>query len=517
MKLPAQPSCALDDDDAASLEASLLEDVAPPEREKEDNTVAILCAAGAAVGALVFGYSLGFSSPALPGMLGRQFKHVRCDANGASAAAASLWSAVINIGAAVGALAGGRLVDNVGRKGALLYVAGPLYVVAWTATARAHGPRTLIGARVLLGAGVGASSVAVPVYVAETAPAALRGALGSVTQLAVTVGILLAYVAGALAPHESLEYACGPARRGAARGAWRSLALVGAVLGGGVVGAAALLPESPAWLVAKRRRAAAARALTTLRGGDDARAARDLDALVRSTGGADDGLGVRVVLAALCGGGDAGVRRPLAIVLCVMLFQQFSGINAVIFYSGPLLASAGMANGDLGGVLVMTVQVLATGLALVLMDRLGRRPLLAGSLCGMAAAAALLALHFLLEPPPFVALVALFLYIAAFSLGLGPVPWLLMPELLPTRARGAAAALATVLNWSCSFLVTETFAGLVARIGAAGAFFGFALVCAVGAAFVAAAVPETKGLRLDEVEALFRAGTAVAAPSSRDE
>ena len=83
MKLPAQPSCALDDDDAASLEASLLEDVAPPEREKEDNTVAILCAAGAAVGALVFGYSLGFSSPALPGMLGRQFKHVRCDANGA--------------------------------------------------------------------------------------------------------------------------------------------------------------------------------------------------------------------------------------------------------------------------------------------------------------------------------------------------------------------------------------------------------------------------------------------------
>ena len=174
--------------------------------------------------------------------------------------------------------------------------------------------------------------------------------------------------------------------------------------------------------MAKRRRhGRRARALTTLRGGDDARAARDLDALVRSTGGADDGLGVRVVLAALCGGGDAGVRRPLAIVLCVMLFQQFSGINAVIFYSGPLLASAGMANGDLGGVLVMTVQVLATGLALVLMDRLGRRPLLAGRSAAWP------------RPrrswrstssssPRRVALVALFLYIAAFSLGLGPVP-----------------------------------------------------------------------------------------------
>ena len=234
---------------------------------------------------------------------------------------------------------------------------------------------------------------------------------------------------------------------------------------------------------------------------------------MRSTGGADDGLGVRVVLAALRGGGDAGVRRPLAIVLCVMLFQQFSGINAVIFYSGPLLASAGMANGDLGGVLVMTVQVLATGLALVLMDRLGRRPLLAGSLCGMAAAAALLALHFLLEPPPFVALVALFLYIAAFSLGLGPVPWLLMPELLPTRARGAAAALATVLNWSCSFLVTETAraswpaSARPARSSAARSCARSARRC------VAAAVPETGARGWTRVGRAFRAGTAVAAPS----
>ena len=229
------------------------------------------------------------------------------------------------------------------------------------------------------------------------------------------------------------------------------------------MGAAVLLPESPR-LVAKRRRAAAARALTTLRGGDDAARAEDLDALVRSTGGADDGLGVRVVLAALCGGGDAGVRRPLAIVLCVMLFQQFSGINAVIFYSGPLLASAGMANGDLGGVLVMTVQVLGTGLALVLMDRLGRRPLLAGSLCGMAAAAALLALHFLLEPPPFVALVALFLYIAAFSAG--PRARAVAPDArAPADARARRRGRAGDGPELVLFVPGDgDFAGLVARI-----------------------------------------------------
>ena len=103
MKLPAPLPGALDDD-AASLEASLLEDVAPPPPAKEDHTVAVVCACGAAVAALVFGYSLGFSSPALPGMLGRQFRDVECDANGASAAQASLWSAIINLGAAMGAL-----------------------------------------------------------------------------------------------------------------------------------------------------------------------------------------------------------------------------------------------------------------------------------------------------------------------------------------------------------------------------------------------------------------------------
>ena len=292
-----------------------------------------------------------------------------------------------------------------------------------------------------------------------------RGALGSVTQLAVTVGILLAYVAGALAPHESLEYACGPRAARRARGAWRSSRSSGrprraASWRGG--------PDSrkpSAWLVAKRRRAAAARALTTLRGGDDARARRD------PTRSRSDGRRRRRARRARRprgavrrrrrrrppAAGDRAVRHALPAVQRHQrghLLQRAPPGVGGHGERGPgrRPRDDGPGPGDGPGPRAD-----------------GRRPaaLLAGSLCGMAAAAALLALHFLLEPPPFVALVALFLYIAAFSLGLGPVPWLLMPELLPTRARGAAAALATVLNWSCSFLVTETASrGLVARTGA---------------------------------------------------
>ena len=125
----------------------------------------------------------------------------------------------------------------------------------------------------------------------------------------------------------------------------------------------------------------------------------------------------------------------------------------------------------------------------------------------MACAAALMGLCFALgdEMPDFVSLVALVVYIAAFSIGLGPIPWLLMAEILPSRARGVASSLATVLNWTCSFAVTESFASVLAALTPAGTFFLFAAICVAGAAYVYARLPETKGVTLDEIEAFFAA------------
>mmetsp|Transcript_8351 Transcript_8351/g.25077 ORF Transcript_8351/g.25077 Transcript_8351/m.25077 type:complete len:477 (+) Transcript_8351:390-1820(+) len=153
-------------------------------------------------------------------------------------------------------------------------------------------------------------------------------------------------------------------------------------------------------------------------------------------------------------------------------------------------------------------QVVMTGVAVVLMDRAGRRALLAASLGGMTFAAALMAVYFAFlesdEASSWVAVLALALYISFFSIGLGPIPWLLMPEILPQRARGVASAAATLLNWTCSFAVTMSFANLLDVLTPQGAFLLFAAVCCAGGFYVIARVPETKGLTLDEISEVFR-------------
>ena len=202
---------------------------------------------------------------------------------------------------------------------------------------------------------------------------------------------------------------------------------------------------------------------------------------------------------------DARVQQPLRIALCVMLIQQFSGINAVIFYAGDILGEAGVSNRDLGGAIVMAIQCCATGVACLLVDRLGRRVLLLGSLAGMSLSAVLLALYFSLgdKCPPEVSILALVSYIVSFSLGLGPIPWLLMPEILPLRARGIASSAATCLNWLCAFTVTEFFATINKLLKPQGTFLLFAAVCFAGALYVRVNVPETKGKTLDQVADFF--------------
>ena len=162
-----------------------------------------------------------------------------------------------------------------------------------------------------------------------------------------------------------------------------------------------------------------------------------------------------------------------------------------------------MANRDLGGCIIMAIQVGMTALSCVLMDRAGRRTLLLTSPAGLAPAAGAMALFFAAHLPPLVALAALVLYIAAFAVGLGPIPWLLMAEILPVRARGVASSVATLTNWTCSFVVTECFSTVLAALSPQGTFLLFALVCVAGALYVAAKVPETKGVSLDQIEALF--------------
>ncbi|KAJ1451515.1 general substrate transporter [Pelagophyceae sp. CCMP2097] len=493
---------------------------------RERNAFAILCALSASVAAIMFGFSLGFSSPALPAMEGDVFRDVVCgddDVASVSSNLGSLWSAIINVGAMLGAAVSGNLLERLGRKGTILTVAAPAFGLGWAGTAVALGPATLLATRLLCGFAVGISSVVVPVYIAETAPTSLRGALGACNQLSVSLGIFAVYLVGLLLPHADRMYDCGASNRAMTAHGWRVLAWIGAASAGALFAVALFLPETPAWLYRHGKIEQAQKTLLRLRGGDDDRCNAELAEL--------DPLNVRdaempavpadvakplrftdLLLMLLpkccCPPGtkiDESVQLPLRITLAIMFFQQFSGINAVIFFSGDILGSSGFENRDLGGVIIMAIQVVFTGVSCLAVDRLGRRTLLVGSLAGMAVSAAFMAAFFFLgsKCPPIVALVALVGYIISFSMGLGPIPWLLMAELLPSKARGLASALATLANWSFSFIITESFATLQNALTPAGTFAAFTGVCAAGAVYVYTSVPETKGVSLEDIERLF--------------
>jgi len=212
--------------------------------------------------------------------------------------------------------------------------------------------------------------------------------------------------------------------------------------------------------------------------------------------------GLRATTALLCAD---DMRRPLAMGIGIMLFQQFSGINAVIFYSGSILETAGMEDANLGGALIMAVQVLLTGVSMVLMDKAGRKVLLGLSATGMAASGLALAVFFVNgKKPTWLALMSLMTYIATFSLGMGPVPWLFMGEIFPANARALACSVATLANWSFSFLVTYYFNRVQALLKPQGCFVVFAGVCLGAAGFATCVMPETKGKTFEMIAREFR-------------
>ena len=239
-------------------------------RTRLDDGVAVLCAFGASLGAVGFGYALGFSSPALPAMNGDVFHDLQCgDDDGAvTSTVSSLWSSIINVGAFIGALGGGWVLDKFGRRGTLVVWSAPFMAGGWVWTAASKGAVELVIARVIVGIGVGLASAAVPVFIAETAPARLRGGLGSLNQFAVTFGILLVYAVGYVLPHTRREYHCGDHVKSIHPSGWRLLAWIGAMIAGALFTVATVyLPETPVWLARMHRRLDAERSLLRLRNG----------------------------------------------------------------------------------------------------------------------------------------------------------------------------------------------------------------------------------------------------------
>ena len=431
----------------------------------------------AALGGLLFGYDTGVISGAL--LFIREELALSPTMQGVVVA-------IVLAGAVIGAAVAGTMSDRFGRRrvilaAALLFVAGSLL------SAIAAELIGLVIARFLVGLGIGFASMLTPLYLAEIAPARDRGAIVSLNQLCITVGILLSYLVG----FGLASYA----------GGWRWMLGIGAVPGIVLIIGMLILPESPRWLAGHGRIENATAVLRRLRRGEDV--SDELNAL--RTDIAQEGQQLASWAELL----SPRLRRPLAIGVGLAMFQQITGINTVIYFAPTIFESAGLssaATSILATAGVGAVNVVMTVVSIRLIDRLGRRQLLCWSLGGMATALIVLAGAFYggaSGGSAWLAIGSVAGYVGFFAIGLGPVFWLLIAEIFPLAVRGRAMSLASVVNWGFNLIVAVTFLDLVAVFGSANAFLMYAVLSLVALMFVIREVPETKGHTLEQIELDF--------------
>jgi MFS transporter, SP family, galactose:H+ symporter len=257
------------------------------------------------------------------------------------------------------------------------------------------------------------------------------------------------------------------------------------------------LPETPRWLAARSRFDDAREILSRIE--RPAEVERNLDELRQVTGPAKLRFGDLF---------EERFRKPLLVGVILAIFQQITGVNTIVYYAPTIFQMVGFRSASvaiLATFLIGSVGLLLTIVAMFLLDKVGRRPLLLISLTGMGLTLVHLA-YILRNPAPTKWLVVtdIVLYLAAFDIGLGPVFWLLISEIYPTTIRGEAMSVATVANWASNFLVTATFLTFVERLGMRGCFLLFAGLCLIGLLFSHFMVPETRGRTLEEIEISWR-------------
>ncbi len=399
----------------------------------------------------------------------------------------------VTLGALLGSLAGGEVADRLGRKHTIL-AAGLMFVLGALVQSLAPDTVILVAGRLIVGVGVGVAAVAAPLYASELAPATLRGRFVSAYQLAITIGIFLAYMVNGWLDD------------------WRMMLGVSAVPGIMLVLVSLVAPESPRWLIKMHRRDDAAAALLKVRPGVDVgpRIASIEAAVHRETR--------PLAWGALF---HREWRRPLTIAVGLAVFQQITGINAIIYYANHIFAAAGFvsvaAQTSATTWAVGAVNVLATLIAIAFIDGLGRRMLLLAGLLGMGVSLLVVGIAFQFIPPVadisqtagpstagIVTLIALVVFIISFAFSLGPVVWTVINEVFPGRVRGRGVAFATAVNWGSAFLVSQCFLSLVNAIGNALTFWLFALFCGIGWIWIYYSVPETKGQSLEQIETMWK-------------
>ncbi|XP_075519797.1 D-xylose-proton symporter-like 3, chloroplastic [Primulina tabacum] len=448
-----------------------------------------------ALGGLLFGYDIGATSGATislqsPELSGTTWFDL-------SAVQLGLVVSGSLYGALLGSLIVYPLADFLGRRRELI-IASLLYLSGSLLTAYAPGLEVLLIARLVYGLGIGMAMHGAPLYIAETCPSQIRGTLISLKELFIVLGILLGYLVG------SFEID--------AVGGWRYMygfsAPIAFFMGLGMLS----LPPSPRWLLLKAIRGKgslqeykekAILALRKLRGGsvDDKVSEKQIeDTLISLKSAYSDQESEGNLLEVFQGPS----LKAFIIGGGLVLFQQITGQPSVLYYAGSILQSAGFsaaADAAKLSVVIGVFKFLMTGVAVLKVDDLGRRPLLIGGVGGLATSLLLLSAYYqFLGEFPFVAVAALLLYVGCYQISFGPISWLMVSEIFPLRTRGKGISLAVLTNFGSNAIVTFGFYPLKESLGAGNLFLLFGAIAVLAVVFVTVYVPETKGLSLEEIE-----------------
>jgi sugar porter (SP) family MFS transporter len=432
----------------------------------------------AALGGLLFGYDTGVISGAIL-FITKQFS--------LSATMEEIVVSSVLVGAVAGAIIGGALTGRFGRR-KMIILAGIIFTASALGTALAPTVSWLIAARVVSGIGIGIASFISPMYIAELVPAKVRGSLVAVNMLAITSGIVVAYL---------VDYAFSSS------GGWRYMFGLAAIPSIALIIGMWRLPDSPRWLISKSKVEQARQILQRARTVSDVSPEiTDIQKSMEKQGAGG-----------LKGLFQPSLRMPMIVGLGLAVFQQITGINTVIYYAPTIFKFAGITAAGpaiLAGAGLTMVMWLFHVLAIFLMDRVGRRPLLlvgvAGQIIGLAILGAAFQFQQLASFKSYVAIGGLVIYVACFAFGLGPIFWLLISEIYPLKVRGAAMSAVTVTNWALNLVVAVTFLTLVGVLGHAGTFWLYGVI-AIGAwVFLYLLVPETKGKTLEQIEEHWRSG-----------
>ena len=436
-----------------------------------------VAAAISAIGGMLFGYDIGVISGAIL-FIKNEF-HL-------SASMEEIVVSSVLLGSLAGAAAGGMLADRLGRR-RLSIATAVIFGLGAIGAALAPGTAWLIAARIIAGAAIGVASFVSPLYISEIAPVAIRGKLVSINQVALTCGIVISYL---------IDYAFAGSQ------AWRWMFALAVIPAAGFGIGLIFIPDSPRWLAGRGHMDQARAVLKKIRSPDEVESeVKQIQSSVSQQKGSWSELFSPLL------------RMAMIVGIGLAIAQQITGINTVIYYAPTIFKFAGLSSSSsaiLASVGVGVINVILTVVAMQLIDRVGRRPLLLISLAGMALSLFVLGGAFLL--PQFksilgwIAVGSLMTYVGFFAVGLGPVFWLILSEIYPLRIRGRAMSVGTAANWSANLIVALSFLTLTKVMGKPATFWLYAAVT-VGAWFFAYfLVPETKGKTLEQIEAHLRTG-----------